>query len=66
MKIIIDKESEFQWIREIIDTGLLNISRDLAMSMMNRGIDLSQNILYEKSDAYMKDLEDEDRYFLWK
>ena len=54
--ITVDKESEYMFIRNAIESGVCNFSTPNFYKAM--GIPLRQNVTYHKSDDYVDDIKD--------
>ena len=54
--ITVDKESEYMFIRNAIESGVCNFSTSNFYKAM--GIPLRQNVTYHKSDDYVDDIKD--------
>ena len=54
--VIVDKESEYMFIRNAIESGVCNFSSPNFYKAM--GIPLRQNVTYHKSDDYVDDIKD--------
>ena len=54
--VIVDKESEYMFIRNAIESGVCNFSTPNFYKAM--GIPLRQNVTYHKSDDYVDDIKD--------
>ena len=54
--VIVDKESEYMFIRHAIESGVCNFSSPNFYKAM--GIPLRQNVTYHKSDDYVDDIKD--------
>ena len=54
--VIVDKESEYMFIRNAIESGVCNFSSPNLYKAM--GIPLRQNVTYHKSDDYVDDIKD--------
>ena len=52
----VDKESEYMFIRNAIESGVCNFSTPNFYKAM--GIPLRQNVTYHKSDDYVDDIKD--------
>ncbi len=55
IKITFNKESEYQWIRKIIDNGVLNGS-SLTDFFEMHGISTKQTVEYAKGENYIDDI----------
>ncbi len=55
IKITFNKESEYQWIRKIIDNGVLN-GFGLAEFFKMHGISAEQTVEYAKGENYIDDI----------
>lgn len=55
IKISFDKESEFLWIKEIIDAGVLNGSHDRLTILKYLGVSMKQSVTYSPNDNYEDD-----------
>ena len=58
MKIIYEKESEYQWIYHVVRAGCLNISSGITEEFKKYGIPFKLSIMYERSDNYVDDCPD--------
>ena len=54
--VTVDKESEYMFIRNAIESGVCNFSTPNFYKAM--GIPLRQNVTYHKSDDYVDDIKD--------
>ena len=54
--VTVDKESEYMFIRNAIESGVCNFSSPNFYKAM--GIPLRQNVTYNKSDVYVDDIKD--------
>lgn len=54
--ITFDKESEYLWIRHIVEAGVLNISPDIIKEMSEENIPLENSVTYKKTDSLQKDV----------
>ena len=54
--VTVDKESEYMFIRNAIESGVCNFSTPNFYKAM--GIPLRQNVTYHKSDDYIDDIKD--------
>ena len=54
--VTVDKESEYMFIRNAIESGVCNFSTPNFYKAM--GIPLRQNVTYHKSDDYVDDITD--------
>ena len=54
--VIVDKESEYMFIRNAIESGVCNFSTPNFYKAM--GIPLRQNVTYHKSNDYVDDIKD--------
>ena len=56
IQIIFDKESEFRWIKNALESGVMNISNPHTLRAM--GVPLKQEINYKASDNYENDIKE--------
>ena len=55
IKIVVDKTTEYVWIRKVVDTGVLNAKGNF---FKENNIPTSQTVTYIKSENYIKDWEE--------
>lgn len=58
IKISFDKESEFLWIKEIINAGLLNGNPDRLTILKYLGVPMQQTVSYSPNDNYEDDIKE--------
>jgi len=61
IEIRIDKESEFIWLQNVINAGVLNSCQGYTMKFL--GIPLNQNVTFIKSDNYEDDIKEKREEF---
>lgn len=55
MTIIFSKESEFQWIKSVIDNGIINLPEEYRREFKMAEIPTKQSIQYVRSTDYVDD-----------
>lgn len=56
IEIKVDKASEFYWIKNVIDSGVMNLSNPY--SLIYLGVKLNQKVTYKLSDNYEDDIKE--------
>ena len=56
IEIKVDKASEFYWIKNVIDSGVMNLSNPY--SLIYLGVKLNQKVTYKLSDNYADDIKE--------
>lgn len=54
--ITFDNESEYLWIRNVVEAGVLNISHDIIKEMNEQNIPLENSVLYKRTDNYKNNI----------
>lgn len=53
-----DKESEFQWIKCVMDSGVLNCTENMRFLNKEFGVNPTQTVEYIRSEEYINDIKD--------
>jgi hypothetical protein len=56
IQVTFDKESEYQWIRFIMEAGVLNLHRDTIKTLEDYHIPTKHMVTYKQSDCYENDI----------
>lgn len=51
-----DKESEYQWMRFVMEAGVLNLHRDTIKTLEDYHIPTGHTVTYKQSDFYENDV----------
>lgn len=59
IQIIVNKLSEFIWVRSIMEMGTLNPDERIMYKLKDKGINVSKTVTYKMSEDFENDLGDE-------
>lgn len=59
IQIIVNKLSEFIWVRSIMEMGTLNPDERIMYKLKDKGIDINKTVNYKMSEDFENDLGDE-------
>lgn len=46
IKVLVNSKEEFEWMHEVISTGTINVSTEAVTRMVNKGIQLNQEVKF--------------------
>lgn len=56
IQVVFDKESEYQWMRFVMEAGVLNLHRDTIKTLEDYHIPTGHTVTYKQSDCYENDM----------
>ena len=56
IQVMFDKESEYQWMRFVMEAGVLNLHTDTIKTLEDYHIPLNHIVTYKQSDYYENDV----------
>ena len=56
IRVIFDKESEYQWMRFVMEAGVLNLHTDTIKILKDYHIPTGHTVTYNQSDCYENDI----------